>query len=432
MMKTYQEVLDYLYVQFPEYQKVGDKAMKPGLGNMLKLEDHLGHPSRAFKVIHVAGTNGKGSVSHSLASILQSAGYIVGLYTSPHLHDFRERIRVDGAMIPEEYVMRFVNEHEIFLKDLHASFFEISTAMAFDYFKFVGVEVAIVEVGLGGRLDSTNVVWPELCVITNIGLDHTQFLGNSLPEIAKEKAGIIKEEIPVVIGERHPETDEVFIDMAGIQEAPIYFAEDEYKIIECKTEGGISEYVVLDRQKNHQHKIPFSLTGNYQRKNLLTILKAASLLQTLGYDMVDIVSIREGLKAVQEQTGLMGRWQKIASKPDMIVDTGHNAHGMKYVAEQLNDEMQHYSDLHIVIGMVDDKHPEEVLPLLPKEAKYYFTQASTHRAVPSEELRKMGEKAGRLGKAYNNVQEAIDDAKKNASANSLIFIGGSNYTVAEV
>lgn len=432
MMKTYQEVLDYLYVQFPEYQKVGDKAMKPGLGNMLKLEDHLDRPSRAFKVIHVAGTNGKGSVAHSLASILQSAGYIVGLYTSPHLHDFRERIRVDGSMIPEEYVMRFVNEHEEFLKDLHASFFEISTAMAFDYFKFVGVEVAVVEVGLGGRLDSTNVVWPQLCVITNIGMDHTQYLGSSLAEIAKEKAGIIKEEIPVVIGERHPETDDVFVDMAGVQEAPIYFAEDEYKIIDCKTEGNLSEYVILDRQKNHQHKIPFSLTGIYQKKNLLTILRAAELLKDLGYDMVDIVSIREGLKSVQEQTGLMGRWQKIASNPDMIIDTGHNAHGMKYVAEQLNDEMTKYDELHIVIGMVNDKHPEEVLPLLPAKAKYYYAQASTHRAVPSEELKKMGEKTGRMGNAYPNVREAVEAAKKNATTNSLIFIGGSNYTVAEL
>lgn len=432
MMKTYQEVLDYLYVQFPEYQKVGDKAMKPGLGNMLKLEDHLDHPSRAFKVIHVAGTNGKGSVAHSLASILQSAGYIVGLYTSPHLHDFRERIRVDGSMIPEEYVMRFVNEHEEFLKDLHASFFEISTAMAFDYFKFVGVEVAVVEVGLGGRLDSTNVVWPQLCVITNIGMDHTQYLGSSLAEIAKEKAGIIKEEIPVVIGERHPETDDVFVDMAGVQEAPIYFAEDEYKIIDCKTEGNLSEYVILDRQKNHQHKIPFSLTGIYQKKNLLTILRAAEFLKDLGYDMVDIVSIREGLKSVQEQTGLMGRWQKIASNPDMIIDTGHNAHGMKYVAEQLNDEMTKYDELHIVIGMVNDKHPEEVLPLLPANAKYYYAQASTHRAVSSEELKKMGEKTGRMGNAYPNVREAVEAAKKNATTNSLIFIGGSNYTVAEL
>lgn len=432
MMKTYQEVLDYMYVQFPEYQKIGDKAMKPGLGNMLKLEDHLNHPSRAFKVIHVAGTNGKGSVSHSLASILQSAGYIVGLYTSPHLHDFRERIRVDGAMIPEDYVMRFINEHEIFLKDLHASFFEISTAMAFDYFKFVGVEVAIVEVGLGGRLDSTNIVWPDMCVITNIGYDHTQYLGNTLAEIAKEKAGIIKEEIPVVIGERHPETDEVFVDMAGIQEAPIRFAEDDWKIIDCKKEGDKCEYVILDRQKNHQHKIPFSLTGKYQKKNLLTILTATEVLKELGYDMVDIVSIREGLASVQEQTGLMGRWQKIGENPDTIIDTGHNAHGMKYVAEQLTEEMAGHDELHIVIGMVNDKHPEEVIAMLPKEAKYYYTQSTSHRAVPAEELKNMGEKSGRKGDFYPTVREAVEAAKKNATTNSLIFIGGSNYTIAEI
>lgn len=432
MMKTYEEVINYLYTQFPEYQKVGNRAMKPGLGTSLKLDDHLGNPSRAFKVIHVAGTNGKGSVSHSIASILQSAGYIVGLYTSPHLHDFRERIRVDGAMIPEEYVMRFVNEHELFLKDLHASFFEISTAMAFDYFKFVGVEVAIVEVGLGGRLDSTNIVWPDMCVITNIGMDHTQYLGNTLAEIAKEKAGIIKEEIPVVIGERHPETDEVFVDMAGIQEAPIHFAEDYYRILECKRNGDKNDFVILEKKTNQQHKVPFSLIGNYQQKNLITILKAIDVLRSLNYEMLDIVSIREGLANVQEQTGLMGRWQKIGSNPDTIIDTGHNSHGMKYVAEQLHEEMDKYEDLHIVIGMVNDKHPEEVLPLLPEKATYYFAQAKTERAVPSDKLAEMGRNCGRMGNHYPSVQDAIQAAKKNASANSLIFIGGSNYTVAEV
>ena len=432
-MKTYQEVIDYLYTQFPEYQKVGDKAMKPGLANSLALDDHLNHPSRAFKVIHVAGTNGKGSVSHSLASILQSAGYVVGLYTSPHLKDFRERIRVDGCPIPEEYVMDFVNEYRLFLDELHASFFEITTAMAFNYFRFTGVDVAVVEVGLGGRLDSTNIVWPELCVITNIGFDHMQYLGNTLGAIAKATAGIIKEERPVVIGERHPETDSVFVDMAAIQESPIYFAEDYYRVLEAKEKDGKMQYVLLDKKTNQQHRIPFSLMGLCQQKNILTIVRAATLLrEELGFDDVDIVAIREGLESVQEQTGLMGRWQKIASKPDVIVDTGHNRHGMLIVAQQLTDEMKRYGRLHIVFGMVNDKHPEDVLPLLPENAYYYYCQAQTDRAVPSKELSKLGESMGRPGYPFDSVIAALYQAKKIAEPDDLIFVGGSNYVVAEV
>lgn len=427
---NYQKTLDYLYNQFPEYQRVGARAVKVGLDNSRIIDEHLGHPHRTFRSIHVAGTNGKGSVSHTLAAILQSARYITGLYTSPHLVDFRERIRVDGCMIPKEEVIDFVERNELFLKTLHASFFEITMAMAFDYFRRIGVEVAVVEVGLGGRLDSTNIITPDLSIITNIGLDHTLFLGETLPEIAAEKAGIIKNCKPVVIGERADETDQVFIEKASAENSEITFAEDLFSVAQIKENDDFLE-LKIDRKNVEQIDVAYSLTGLYQQKNIITILAAVDELRRKGYDIPDD-ALREGLENVQELTGLTGRWQKIASRPDMIVDTGHNAHGVRLVAQQLTKCMQQYSKLHVIWGMASDKHPENVIPLLPQDAKYYYTQADSPRSMSAEELSKIGRKFNREGNSYSSVTEALLEAKRNATSNDLIFIGGSNYVVAEV
>ncbi len=425
----YQQTLDYLYNQFPVYQKIGARAFKVGLGNSDAISAHMGHPHKTFKTIHVAGTNGKGSVSHTLASILQSAGYITGLYTSPHLVDFRERIRVDGCMIPKDEVVRFVDQHLEFFKTLSPSFFEITMAMAFEYFRRLSVDVAVIETGLGGRLDSTNIISPDLSIITNIGYDHMAFLGETLPEIAREKAGIIKHKTPVVIGERHVETDDVFTRKAQEEMAEITFAEDVYSVLE----SSVADDDLLDlRIKNAAGDIfekTFSLTGYCQNKNIVTILAAVDELRRAGYDISDD-ALREGLENVQEYTGLMGRWQKIATHPDMIADTGHNAHGVRLVAKQLAESK--YDNIHIVWGMVNDKHPEQVLPLLPKNARYYFTQAPIERAMPATELLKIGQANGLRGEAFPTVTEALAEAKKNARANDLIFIGGSNFIVAEV
>lgn len=429
-MMNYQQTLDYLYSQFPEYQRIGARAVKVGLDNSRIIDEHLGHPHRSFRSVHVAGTNGKGSISHTLAAILQSAGYITGLYTSPHLVDFRERIRVDGCMIPKEEVTAFVERNEFFFKTLHPSFFEITMAMAFDYFRRVGVEVAVVEVGLGGRLDSTNIIMPDLSVITNIGLDHTLFLGETLPEIAAEKAGIIKTGKPVVIGEHSVETDSVFIEKATSENAEIMFAEDEYKILQVHETEDFLEFKI-ERENGEQIDVAYSLTGLYQHKNILTVLAAVDELRRKGYEISD-EAIREGFENVQELTGLTGRWQKIASHPDMIVDTGHNAHGVRIVAQQLMKCMEKYANVHIVWGMASDKHPEKVIPLLPKEAKFYYTQADSPRSMPVEELAKIGEQCDRRGDYYLTVTEALAEAKRKAAIGDLIFIGGSNYVVAEV
>ncbi len=425
----YQQTLDYLYNQFPVYQRIGARAFKVGLGNSEKIAEHMGHPHKSFKTIHIAGTNGKGSVSHTLASILQSAGYITGLYTSPHLVDFRERIRVDGCMIPKEEVVAFVDKHIEFFKTLSPSFFEITMAMAFEYFRRLGVDVAVIETGLGGRLDSTNIISPDISVITNIGYDHMTFLGDTLGEIAGEKAGIIKHGTPVVIGERHEETDDVFVRKAAEESAKITFAEDVYTVLDSAVAADDLLDLRIKKDSGEVLEKTFSLTGYCQNKNIVTILAAVDELRSVGYDISDD-ALREGLENVQEYTGLQGRWQKIASRPDMIVDTGHNAHGIRLVAKQLAESK--YDNLHIVWGMVNDKHPEQVLPLMPKNAHYYFTQAQIERAMPAEELAEIGLAVGLVGEVYPNVTEALLAAKKNARLNDLIFIGGSNFIVAEV
>ena len=428
---TYEKILEDIYNRFPVYQQVGGVALKPGLGNIERIDERLGHPHRKFKTIHVAGTNGKGSVSHTLAAILQSAGYVTGLFTSPHLVDFRERIRVDGCMIPKECVVDFMDRNDMFLNELEPSFFEITTAMAFDYFERVGVDVAVIEVGLGGRLDSTNIITPDLSVITNIGLEHTQYLGDTLAKIAAEKAGIIKAGVPVVVGERHPETDPVFSSKAQQMGAEIVFAEDVAKMLTHKEEGGqmVAQVQHAGQQQPREHR--FSLTGLCQTRNMLTVLAATEALKKLGYDITEL-DIRDGMADVQGLTGLMGRWQKIGSRPDVIVDTGHNAHGVKLLAEQLEGEFSKHIHVHVVWGMCNDKEPEKVLALLPRGARYYFTQANVRRATPASELYEIGLRLGLNCHFYPTVSQAMNRARRYAEPADLIFVGGSNFVVAEV
>ncbi|WP_373723823.1 bifunctional folylpolyglutamate synthase/dihydrofolate synthase [Bacteroides heparinolyticus] len=405
----YQDTLTYLYNSTPMFQQVGGSAYKEGLENTLALDEHFGHPHRKFRTIHVAGTNGKGSCSHTIAAILQEAGYSVGLYTSPHLVDFRERVRVNGQPIPEEYVIRFVEEERCFFEPLHPSFFELTTAMAFRYFADVEIDVAVIEVGLGGRLDCTNIIHPDLCIITNISLDHTQFLGNTLPQIAREKAGIIKSGIPVVIGETTPETKSVFQKRAGEVNAPIYFAE----------ENGREDYPGIE----------YELQGFYQKKNSRTILTALPLLKEAGYRL-DEQSVRRGFAHVTELTGLMGRWQKLQNHPTLICDTGHNVGGITYIVEQLKQQAFH--NLHIIIGMVNDKDIQGVLALLPEDAIYYFTQASVKRALPANDLQKLAESAGLKGNCYPDVPSAVRAAQEKSLPEDFIFVGGSSFIVADL
>lgn len=405
----YQSTLSYLFNSTPMFQHVGSSAYKEGLENTIALNGHLGHPHRAFRSIHVAGTNGKGSCSHTIAAILQEAGYRVGLYTSPHLVDFRERIRINGRPIPEEYVVRFVEEERCFFEPLHPSFFELTTAMAFRYFADEKIDVAVIEVGLGGRLDCTNIIYPDLCIITNISLDHTQFLGSTLTRIAREKAGIIKNGIPVVIGETTPETKPVFQEQARKVNAPIYFAE----------ENGREDYPGME----------YELKGLYQKKNSRTILTALPLLEEAGYRL-DEQSVRSGFAHVIELTGLMGRWQKLQDHPTLICDTGHNVGGITYIVEQLKQQTFH--NLHIIIGMVSDKDIQGVLALLPKDAVYYFTQACVKRALPATELQELAASIGLKGDCHPDVPSAVRAAQEKSLPEDFIFVGGSSFIVADL
>ena len=405
---NYSETITYLYQSTPLFQQVGAGAYKEGLTNSLLLDEHLGHPHRLFHSIHVAGTNGKGSCSHTLAAILQSAGYRVGLYTSPHLVDFRERIRVNGVPVSEQYVVDFVELERSFFEPLHPSFFELTTAMAFRYFADCHVDVAVVEVGLGGRLDCTNLISPDLSVITNISFDHTQFLGHTLAAIAREKAGIIKPHTPVVVGEVLPETRFVFEQQAQAMEAPLYFAEEQSLL-----------YADVEME----------LKGCYQQKNRATVLAAIPLLQQAGY-RVGEAEVRRGFAQVVELTGLQGRWQQLQEVPRMVCDTGHNVGGIRYVAEQLKS--QHCRTLRMVMGMVNDKDIRGVLALLPREAVYYFTQASVKRALPVEEFARLAMEAGLQGSCYPDVASAVQAAQKESLPEDFIFVGGSSYIVADL
>ena len=422
---TYQETLNYLFDSAPMFQQVGKAAYKEGLENTNLLDEHFGHPHRKFRTIHIAGTNGKGSCSHTLAAILQSAGYKTGLYTSPHLIDFRERIRINGKPIPEEEVIRFVEKERAFFEPLHPSFFELTTAMAFNYFAEQQVDIAVIEVGLGGRLDCTNIIVPELSIITNISMDHMQFLGNTLDKIAAEKAGIIKPGIPVVIGETTPETRPVFLAKAREENAPIHFAEDIHPLLSAlpQSRGGFlyqtSDYPNLQGQ----------LGGFCQEKNTNTLLTALSVLHERGIQFTEF-DVRKGFAHVCELTGLMGRWQRLGEHPTLICDTGHNVGGIQYIVEQLRQ--QPCDTLRIVFGMVNDKDINGVLELLPRQAVYYFTQASVKRAMPVHDLQALAANHGLDGRCYDSVETALRQAREEAGANDYIFVGGSSFIVADL
>lgn len=429
---TYAETLDYLFTALPMFQRVGASAYKADLINTLSLCAHLGNPQETFKTIHVAGTNGKGSTSHAMASVFQAAGYKTGLYTSPHLKSFTERIRIDGKEITEEDVVEFVADNRVFLDQLQPSFFEMTVGMAFWYFAKEAVDIAVIEVGMGGRLDSTNVIHPELCVITTIGYDHTQFLGNTLPLIAGEKAGIIKQGVPVVISQTQKETQAVFSQQAAAKQAAIVFADQVWEVTKLpeSEDPSIQQPVNFKvRSSDGEFNLKFGLNGDYQRFNLPGILEAVKQLRNQGWNLSD-TALQGGLESISEQTGLKGRWQLLQVKPIILADTGHNEAGIVEVVNQL--KKYSYSKLWMVIGMVNDKDISKVLDLLPKEANYIFCQASIPRAMDAHELARKGNEKGLIGQVIPTVTKALEFARKNASPDDLIFVGGSTFVVAEI
>ena len=430
---TYQETCNYLFTQTPMYEKQGVSGYKEGLENSLALDKHFGHPHRKFRSIHIAGTNGKGSCAHTIAAILQQCGYKVGLYTSPHLVDFRERIRVNGQPMSENYVVEFVDREKEFFEPLKPTFFELTTAMAFQYFSEMQIDIAVIEVGLGGRLDCTNIITPILSVITNISLDHTQLLGNSLEQIAMEKAGIIKKGVPVVIGEALPETRPIFEAIAEENRAPITFAEDHPEVLHAELQ--FSNMVYDTRSYG---KITGQLCGLYQEKNANTILAAIRQLEDAGYmyrytddskASTKGSEIKDGFKHVCETTGLKGRWQTVGHKPTVVCDTGHNTAGWQYLSEQLNQV--ECKNMYIVFGMVEDKDVDGIMALLPKRATYFFTKANNRRALSEHVIHMLGQQLGLTGETYPSVVEAYHAAKAKAESDDFVFIGGSSYVVAE-
>ena len=403
---NYLETTQWLFSQLPLYQNVGKSAYKADLSQTLKLAKELNHPEHQFKSIHVGGTNGKGSTAHMLASVMQEAGYKVGLYTSPHLKDYRERIRINGEMISEDFVVNFVAANKSFFEANALSFFEMSVGMAFDYFAQEQVDIAVVEVGLGGRLDSTNILNPEVSVITNIGLDHTQFLGTTLEVIAGEKAGIIKPNIPVVIGETQPETETIFRTKATKEQAPIYFADQRIETTP-----------------------PTSLKGVYQIHNVRTVLQTVAILNT-GVFTISAKAVQQGLLKVTENTGLRGRWEVLGSFPTLICDTAHNREGLSYVFKQLQSEK--FQCLHLVLGMVNDKDVLSLLELFPKQAQYYFCKPNVPRGLEASQLAQIFTEHGFEGSIHPSVKDALKAAKQSASHDDLIYIGGSTFVVAEI
>lgn len=406
MPTSYNDTVEWMFSQLPMYQRQGKSAFKKDLTNILQFAKHLDHPENKFKTIHVAGTNGKGSVCHMIASILQEAGYKTGLYTSPHLKDFRERIRLNGKMIDENSVIDFIAQNRPFLEEHQLSFFEMSVGMAFHFFAQEKVDIAIIETGLGGRLDSTNIIHPEIAVITNIGMDHMNMLGHTLAQIAKEKAGIIKKNTPVVIGEHHEQTDAVFVETAQKLSAPLYFAQD---------------------RSFRNYKI--SLQGNYQAQNRTTVLQVIELLTQESWK-IDSDHIANGLLKVVENTGLQGRWQIIGKNPKIVVDTGHNKQAIQWIAEQL--ALEPYKNLHMVLGVVNDKDLKSILPIFPKLARYYFCKPEVPRGLNAKTLWNEAKKYDLNGHYFASVEEALNAAKSAASKTDLIFVGGSTFTVAEI
>jgi folylpolyglutamate synthase/dihydrofolate synthase len=428
MFTSYPETLEYLYANLPIFQRVGAAAYKKDLTNTIRLCEVLGNPHLKFKSVHVAGTNGKGSTSHMLASVVQSQGYRTGLYTSPHLKDFTERIKVNGDSADKHFVVDFVNRIHPHIEEIQPSFFEITVAMAFDYFAMKEIDIAVVEVGLGGRLDSTNVITPEVSVITNIGWDHKDLLGGTLALIASEKAGIIKPEIPVVISERQPEIDAIFEEKARKTGSPIFFAQDIFSAVTREADGR----VIADVSRNGFRVISdldLPLQGYYQHKNLLGVLMTVEALNARGWHITP-TSVEEGLRHVVANTGLKGRWQKLGDKPLTICDTGHNIDGIRAVISQIST--QRFQKLHIVFGVVKDKDLAEVLELLPKDAFYYFCEAKIPRAMPAEQLAGLAQTRGLSGVVVADVNKAVETARASASAEDMIFIGGSTFVVAEL
>jgi dihydrofolate synthase/folylpolyglutamate synthase len=425
---TYPQTLDYLFSRLPMFQRVGAAAYKANLDNTISICKALGNPEKKIKCVHVAGTNGKGSSSHMLAAILQQAGYKTGLYTSPHLIDFRERIKINGKLIPKTDVVKFVENYKTIFEDIEPSFFEWTVGLAFHYFAEQEVDVAIIEVGLGGRLDSTNVIKPQCCLITNIGFDHVNLLGNTLPLIAAEKAGIIKEKIPVVISQTQLEVLSVFNTKAQSVKAPITFADKQYKVLSHDFQDGLLCIELLEKTTNKAQLYKLDLTGTYQIKNLQGVLTCINSLKQKGF-LIEEENILVALQHVKKLTGLMGRWQIISEKPLIIADTGHNEDGIKEVVK--NIERYSYKKLHMIIGVVNDKDVTTILKLLPKNAIYYFCKANIPRALPEKELFELAKQHDLKGKKFNSVSMALSEAKKQAKSDDLIFIGGSTFTVAD-
>jgi dihydrofolate synthase/folylpolyglutamate synthase len=431
---TYQQTLDYLYSQLPMFQRVGAAAYKADLNNTIAICSLLGNPENKFRSIHVAGTNGKGSTSHMLASILQEAGLKVGLYTSPHLKDFRERVKINGEMIPEEKVVEFVEKYKHDFEIIRPSFFEMTVGLAFDHFAQEKVDIAVIEVGLGGRLDSTNVITPLVSVITNISLDHTALLGNTPELIAGEKAGIIKDKVPVVIGETTPVTKPVFLAKAKEKNAEIIFAEEEYHATGVKQISEEKLYLQLSIEKNGSSiykNLESELPGLYQQKNIITVLATVDVLNSNSQNFKLAESmIRSGIRNTIKNTGLLGRWQVLSTAPLTIADTGHNEAGIKEVLKQI--ALTPHEHLHMVLGMVNDKDISTILRLLPSGATYYFCKANIPRALDANELAVQAQAVGLEGSVHASVEDALQAATRSAGANDLVFIGGSTFTVAEV
>jgi dihydrofolate synthase/folylpolyglutamate synthase len=420
-----------MFSQIPMYQRTGKAAYKADLGTTLKLDQYFNHPHKQYKTIHVAGTNGKGSVSHALASVLQAAGYRTGLYTSPHLKDYRERIRINGEIIDKAYVVGFVEKHQSFFEEIQPSFFEMSVALAFQYFADKNVDVAIMEVGMGGRLDSTNIIMPEVSVITNIGLDHTAFLGTELSTIAKEKAGVIKNNVPVVVGESQLETKPVFEQRAKEVGTEIYFADKFYKLEDQQTGDLFQKRFKVEEPGKEEFlfEIKTDLLGFYQQKNLATVLKTVDVLRGKDFDLKK-EHVLKGLSKVKENTGFAGRWQVLGENPLILCDTAHNREGISINMEQISK--MNFDKVRFVLGFVNDKSLDQILSLFPVDAEYYFTKADIPRALDEHELERQAIKSGLHGKSYGTVKEAYQQARKAAGQKDLIYVGGSTFVVSEI
>lgn len=427
---NYAEALEFLFSSLPMYQRVGKVAYKSNLDNTLELDEYFEHPHRSFATVHIAGTNGKGSVAHMLAAVMQSAGYRTGLYTSPHMKDFRERIRINGEKIPEPQVTGFVNRHQEIIRKVSPSFFEMTVAMSFDYFRQNGVDIAVVETGMGGRLDSTNIVTPVLSLITNIGMDHSQFLGDTLYKIAGEKAGIIKKGVPVVVGQTQEEIKVVFERKCRESGSSLYFADREYRVV--LSLASLNNTQIMQLEKNgrpYLDSLELDLMGMYQQKNIVSCIKAIDLLVEAGWKL-DEDHIRRGVAAVRELTGLRGRWEILGANPLVVADTAHNRDGIREILQQIRGMA--WKDLHIVFGMVDDKDPGPILSQLPGKARYYFTQSSLPRAMDREKLARKALEHGLYGKICPSPARALEIARESAGPEDLIFVGGSTFVVAEV